>query len=710
MGRVEGGKPMTLLVLAACLIAPTQDDPAVLYREGLFEEIDQGNLEKAQALYGRVLKSNADGALKARALYRRGSCLEKSGKRKDAEQVYRDVQERFPEQAELLRLAQGRLSAMSGGGPAQGYSPEAEVPQLILDLGTHETVTRAKAIHRLILIGSAALPDVKRALAHKDRLLSAGAAVALVTLEPGEGMYEALLRSPELQDLRSLAKLFGLRPEDKERFIKDAETLPADRFSYLVSVAGKTLQDPRLLRVVEDRILKEGKAPDDRSLTGIWWNLAKGPQIPAFVQRLLKEGGPRHYALFALLIDPRVTFSSEPYAAEVSRALRDGLVDLAEPSGDWVSILRNAMTPTDLIRGLFDSWIRSPDPKRRLKAAGGVEHLRGKEFVEYTFDVLASEDYADDVKDLFFRNTSEVQKVAEGKQKEQLLKYYLGLLKKEGAPNDDLRGVVGGASHREYVFRNLSEEAPEWGWLFDQEMKTKTIVVSPKRHLDDRLKASDRLRHLYVEAAHRALTSDSADVRKRGWIQFDLFATPAERRTLAKVLPAIPESQVQAAVRTLVRGYWPLTPEEWAVELKEVAPLFKSPSVAIRRNMAAEFSTQLHAPLDAVMKEALADPDVQVRRSALTYWSNRRVPEAIPLMIEGLRDPDDENKHLAIAALGNSPSIDAVPPLLGFLRSTNAVLRGAAQTSLKAIQQYYDEQEQWRKWYEDVKSRLPKEK
>jgi hypothetical protein len=28
----------------------------VLYREGLFEEVDQGNLDKALELYGRVLK------------------------------------------------------------------------------------------------------------------------------------------------------------------------------------------------------------------------------------------------------------------------------------------------------------------------------------------------------------------------------------------------------------------------------------------------------------------------------------------------------------------------------------------------------------------------------------------------------------------------------------------------------------------------------
>src|SRR5437868_7059755 len=157
MGDVEGEMPMMTLALAALLQSGIQDDPAVLYREGLFEEVDQGNLEKAQDLYGRVLKSSADAGLKSRALYRRGACLEKAGKKKEAEQVYRDLQERFPDQAEIVKLARGRLSAAAVGATAPAVSVESEVQQLILDLGAKDKGVRDKAIHRLTLIGTAAL-------------------------------------------------------------------------------------------------------------------------------------------------------------------------------------------------------------------------------------------------------------------------------------------------------------------------------------------------------------------------------------------------------------------------------------------------------------------------------------------------------------------------------------------------------------------------
>ena len=38
------------------------------------------------------------------------------------------------------------------------------------------------------------------------------------------------------------------------------------------------------------------------------------------------------------------------------------------------------------------------------------------------------------------------------------------------------------------------------------------------------------------------------------------------------------------------------------------------------------------------------------------------------------------------------------------------LLRSDAQVALKQIQQYYDEQDQWQKWYEDMKKRAPKDK
>src|SRR5205814_4193279 len=118
-----------------------------------------------------------------------------------------------------------RLAALSGNGRGAAFSPEAEIQQLILDLGSNERTTRSKAIHRLTLIGSGAIPDLKRALAHKDPTLAAGAARVLIVLEPGEGLYDALFRSREREDVQGLAKLIEARPGDLDRFLKDAEEL-----------------------------------------------------------------------------------------------------------------------------------------------------------------------------------------------------------------------------------------------------------------------------------------------------------------------------------------------------------------------------------------------------------------------------------------------------------------------------------------------------
>src|SRR5687768_10994251 len=133
---------MTMALLLTLLLPLAQDDPQVTYREGLFEEVDQGNLDKAAELYAKVLKSGAPDALKAKALLRTGFCHEKRGKRKEAEQAWRDVAERFPGATESVKLAKERLASLTGSEGVSGLSLDTQVQNLILELGANDQKIR----------------------------------------------------------------------------------------------------------------------------------------------------------------------------------------------------------------------------------------------------------------------------------------------------------------------------------------------------------------------------------------------------------------------------------------------------------------------------------------------------------------------------------------------------------------------------------------
>src|SRR5688500_4233332 len=115
---------MAKALLLVLLLATAQEDPQVIYREGLFEEVDQGNLEKAAELYAKVLKSGGSDGLKAKALLRTGFCHEKKGRKKEAEQAWRDVIERYPGAAETIKLARERLAGLKPNGSGASASLE----------------------------------------------------------------------------------------------------------------------------------------------------------------------------------------------------------------------------------------------------------------------------------------------------------------------------------------------------------------------------------------------------------------------------------------------------------------------------------------------------------------------------------------------------------------------------------------------------------
>jgi HEAT repeat protein len=722
MGTVEGEMPM-LLLLAVALLAGPQDDPSVLYREGLYEEIDQGNLEKALDLYGRLLKGSADAALKARAFYRRGACLEKMGKKADAEQVYRDVQERFPEQSEILKLARGRLAAATTAGPSGAVSLEAEIQQLILDLGNFQVgdptkLVREKAIHRLTLIGETALPELKRALAHKDKILACGAARVLLELEHPEGTYEVLLRSLLDQfDQRSFGKLISQNEDARKRFYRESDQIDPSALQLVLQSATVPLKDPGLRKSVEDRLLKaELRTWIHSYLIHAWWTISGPEQLPGLVRRLFRESEKPQFAKIQSLLGSRPGREK----IEVPRELAADLLEVSKSQdipefAAWIRVVLPYVPPKDLIQVVLPSWLKGPDAARAYDAAqmmvdkDTASSLPG--MADFIGDALVSKEYHDDVKMVLSSGLRSWagEELNQDPLKPKLLQYYLDYLRRF-PPKPLGKSSAPDTPARDYLIRLLPDEADGWELLCDLDMTQSTANAGIWSTLDRRIVASERLRSLYVQAATRALQHELPEVRQRGERQLNRYISSRELRELATILPKLAKHLIPPLTAAMITGYQSLSVEERKTAMKELAPLFKSPNVQLRQYIVFYSKSFTDGSVDAYMKDALDDPETPIRQSALEFWVSRSSPEAVPVLIKTLQDPDDKIKIMAIGALGRSPSLDSVPALLDFLRSSNSELRSAAQVALKAIQQYYDEQDQWRKWYEDTRKKVPKDR
>jgi Tol biopolymer transport system component/TolA-binding protein len=89
-----------------------QQTPGQLFEKALYAEEVEGDLAEAIVLYQQVLAENPDNRqLAARAILHKGLCYEKLGS-EQARQSYRDVINRFPEQAEEADIARERMTSL----------------------------------------------------------------------------------------------------------------------------------------------------------------------------------------------------------------------------------------------------------------------------------------------------------------------------------------------------------------------------------------------------------------------------------------------------------------------------------------------------------------------------------------------------------------------------------------------------------------------
>ncbi len=92
----------------------SQQTAAEMFEKALYLEEAQGDLQKAIGVYEEILTQHPDDrAVAAKAQLHIGLCYEKLGL-KEAEIAFQKVISDFPEQAEAVKLARGKLSLLSG--------------------------------------------------------------------------------------------------------------------------------------------------------------------------------------------------------------------------------------------------------------------------------------------------------------------------------------------------------------------------------------------------------------------------------------------------------------------------------------------------------------------------------------------------------------------------------------------------------------------
>jgi len=104
-----------VFALILFLVSPAyvQQSAEQLYQSGLYKEEVEGELEKAVAIYERILKDfSGNEATAAKALYHIGLCYEKLGKQ-EAQKAYQRLLDEYPGQKQVVALAKERLARLT---------------------------------------------------------------------------------------------------------------------------------------------------------------------------------------------------------------------------------------------------------------------------------------------------------------------------------------------------------------------------------------------------------------------------------------------------------------------------------------------------------------------------------------------------------------------------------------------------------------------
>jgi HEAT repeat protein len=718
---------MAKALLLILLLSTAQEDPQVTYREGLFEEVDQGNLEKAAELYAKVLKSGASDGLKAKALLRTGFCHEKKGRKKEAEQAWRDVIERFPGAAETVKLARDRLTSIAWDGGSLSTPLENQIQALVLEL-TNEYNQQNAAVRKLVAIGQPAVPELRKALLSKAQDLRGVAAYVLVQIGAFEGVYEGLkplwIEDGEIGPWPSyaLGETLKAREEDRKQFLKDIKpavfpTLFGKMFRHLGSIS-----DPAIAKMVEDHLVEGDFAWDvyfqpwteNRDLSEIR-RMTKRLQAAklqphAKVREMLKSRAPPHARDETKVGDP-----------ELKHALLTALSD----SSDTVQLMRSIsveghghdfqwwmfsyMTPREFVRGPLATWIlRGPDELRSkalymLQRVVGMEKTKGtelaKEIRQFQLDFINTPEHPVELRRRVFvsstyPDTPELQK--------KFLQFCLESLKEEGGDPEEEGQRKSAAAY--WLMQRLAPDSKEMaealelaargGWLHTdlmaerKELRAPALAVALKVLKDPKIpeKSVERLLSVFAHVG-----------------------TPQDKAMLGSVVALMRSETESEAVRIFHEGITELPEADREAAWKTYVEAFNTSPEPVKAVLAGFVVGNEGAHVMEMMTKAADSTHPFARAAALRHWteaSHIPLKSRTLMLAKGLKDSIEDNQLQALKGLTLFPDLDAVPSIIDSLNSPFAKVRAAARIALDEIKKHYEAQAEWKRWYDETKKAL----
>ena len=713
---------MSMALLMTLLLPVLQDDPQVTYREGLFEEVDQGNLEKAAELYGKILKSAAPDALKAKALLRTGFCHEKKGRKKEAEQSWRDVIERFPMAADTVRLARERLSSLTQEGGALNASLETQIQALVLDL-MGEFNQQYAAARKLVAIGQPAVPELRKAMLSKAQDLRGTAAYVLVQIGAFEGVYEGLrplwIDDGDIKDwpVYALGQTLKAREEDRRSFLKDAKPEIFARLYQKIYPYLGSISDPALSKLVEDYLVEADFAEDEffRSLTQnmdvanirrLASRLAGAKSLPQEKVRELLKGSWKRV--------------KEP-DPELKKAALESLSADSDPERFIKSIsLENGgaqfhgwffayMTPREFVQGPVKTWLLRLEPSWRANLLQMISRTTStspthtsefaKELRQFQLDFIISKEHPAEVRRHVYDYTAYPESPELQKKYVQFsLESFRELIQK---PDSDGSNLV------QYLVLNLAGDSKDLaevlevggrrGWLRDG-------------HFQER----KDIRPAGVATAIRVLKEPglSESVVMNLLSIVEVLGTPEEKATLGSTLFAREaDSPYDETVRIYHEGILALPEAQREAAWKSYLAEFNKVPDRIKASMASRLVGAEGAHVQDLMTKASESPNADARGVALQHWT--QVTQVAPgvrttMLVKGLKDPIEGNQLAAVNGLMLFPDLDVVPSIIDALNSPFAKVRAAARDALDEIKKHYEAQAEWKRWYDETRKALGK--
>lgn len=668
-------------LLAALVMLAALQDPEARYREALYHEVDAGDLQKAIDAYLAIESdSSAPEAVRAKAAFRRAWCLEKKGRRAEAERGYRDVAAKYPGQPETVEKAKERLDRLlAGAAPPAPVSQEQRIADHILNLGSKGE--SAWSSHRaLVLIGEPAVPALRKAMEHKDIVMSAMAASVLVELEKDEETYLPLLRrlrSKESQYYAQFATLLNRSEPDRKKFAGEfnAERDPRmlDRFLHFLQWTDIPEVRPRLCELVVS-----GEKDLSTQAAG-FLKITREDELFDLLEKMGKaqSGSGR---VEGLLITSAVKVADPRRLA----ALVTSLIPQHGPSS--YRSLHGLEPRLDVLRECILLWLKSGNTEVRKEAIRWVYYDSALRF-RLALSLLG-EPIDESERVLLVSNLTTQGGPPEPWIRAEVEKALWTLAEKE-------KGNM-----RFAALRGLTEMVPEthsrWEELFIWKFKVGTAQGMQRDYNELKAETQAKVRKLNQEFIAKG---ENDEIRLKAMHLSTLIDDPERFPMLADL--AADESLSMEVRRTALVGL-PLARDAKPFGEK-LMPLLKHSDPILRRDAIRTFRNWRGEEMEKLMTGLLVDPDSATSAAAMDWFMSAPRDQYLDIYFKAFKSSSSWVRIKAAEATGAAESLSAVPHLIQLLDDPAPSVRDAARTALDRIRKRHEEKAQWLEWYERVK-------